>query len=980
MEKAISLYQNLPELLRNCVVKITAQQLVGTGFFVAPGKIITCAHVIEESPRQNIAIHWRNRIYTPEILYLRSSPYPDLALLQIHIGEDEHHCVLLHEEVEIGDQLYAYGFPVDQEHGDSALFIFEGPTGGTNRLLKLKNAQASPGLSGAPLLNIRTGLVCGIIKKSRDIYSDLGGRALPTSVAFSAIPELKHFQEIYHRQDKVWLQLQTNPGKYSQSALDFKLKTRIALEAIGYKTQENVFLAGQIIDIYAEATNPLYIHRMIVDCQNEEKEVDLVSISKFSSVIDTISTKSKPVSGMIVSHVGFFHDSIKFAKRANIKLVTLDELLAQSFDPSKIIEHIIDSYDQDELQKVYIELSCQVSETTPGTIYKPVEKFLDSFFSNTTRLGVAVLGNFGSGKTSLCKHYSYLLARKWSDHKSNAFLPIYVSLRDLENFNNLLVDILLILQSAYQARITESGWNYWLQHGLTLLFLDGFDEMASKMDKPQISKTLENLKRFTSKTKVKVILTCRTHFFKSQVDESALRDMVRLYIRDWGTDELEEYVAKSLPDKNRESLRVIRSTYNLEELAKTPIFLSMITDTIEQIGGVVNQSKLYQVYTDRWIQNQDYRSNLSPIDKQLFMEELALEMYVTDKIRIENSFLPTKIKETFSIREYEELKAFDSDIRTCSFLIRDPEGRYYFAHKSFMEYFTAFRLAKEVKSKLYENISRKSLSIEVANFFSNYFEGEAEVLIRGLMGNPNPIARSNFALSLGCLELNATILNALSLAIEMDSSVLVKQTSIDALTLRNNEIAVDRLIRFATADNDLAIYCIRKLTPFGKNEKIISFLRGVLRASTVSEKISASIDVVYKAAVLELLDDLHNFIHLLKWRGNYKVIESLITAINEITDLSLALELWTIEKNVVEGDLLAYIQNVKMNLKQKFSSQVERDAKDNKSNGANYRSNQKMIRQKYSYLIDDSHLLSLFSQLYPPQKVKNKPNRKNRRK
>lgn len=70
--------------------------------------------------------------------------------------------------------------------------------------MKLKQGQSRPGLSGAPLLNLRTGGVCGIVKSSRDRDSDLGGRAVP----ITCIPpehDPAALQQSYHQQNGDWL-------------------------------------------------------------------------------------------------------------------------------------------------------------------------------------------------------------------------------------------------------------------------------------------------------------------------------------------------------------------------------------------------------------------------------------------------------------------------------------------------------------------------------------------------------------------------------------------------------------------------------------------------------------------------------------------------------------------------------------------------------------------------------------------------------
>ena len=50
------------------------------------------------------------------------------------------------------------------------------------------------------------------------------------------------------------------------------------------------------------------------------------------------------------------------------------------------------------------------------------------------------------------------------------------------------------------------------------------------------------------------------------------------------------------------------------------MFLKMITDTVAAFQNEVNRAKLYQLYTDQWIESQDYRNNLSPQEVRAFMQ------------------------------------------------------------------------------------------------------------------------------------------------------------------------------------------------------------------------------------------------------------------------------------------------------------------------------------------------------------------------
>jgi hypothetical protein len=56
------------------------------------------------------------------------------------------------------------------------------------RVIKFTGTQISGGLSGAPLLNNRTGGVCGMVKRTRDSYNDRGGFAVRGRVIMTRLP------------------------------------------------------------------------------------------------------------------------------------------------------------------------------------------------------------------------------------------------------------------------------------------------------------------------------------------------------------------------------------------------------------------------------------------------------------------------------------------------------------------------------------------------------------------------------------------------------------------------------------------------------------------------------------------------------------------------------------------------------------------------------------------------------------------------
>jgi hypothetical protein len=111
--------------------------------------------------------------------------------------------VYVHESVDLGDKLYSYGYTDNYPNGDSATFESEGEAD-EQKLLKLKGGEVRHGLSGAPILNLRTGGVCGLVKLTRGVDTSMGGRAVPTSIILSQFPELSAQQKNFLQSDNSW--------------------------------------------------------------------------------------------------------------------------------------------------------------------------------------------------------------------------------------------------------------------------------------------------------------------------------------------------------------------------------------------------------------------------------------------------------------------------------------------------------------------------------------------------------------------------------------------------------------------------------------------------------------------------------------------------------------------------------------------------------------------------------------------------------
>lgn len=212
----------LRDWLERCTVRLRRGRYTGTGFFVAPGLIATCAHVLQlpSAEGQPVEVIGRDFELAGKLTQIFPEPcpvgenasvFPDVALITVE--QTAGPCVLLGNEFEIHDKLYVWGYPPERPGGDSLIPVCEGSSryergSASHHLIKMTSAQVLGGFSGAPVLNLRTGTVCGMVKRTKDPTQDIGGMAVRTELILHLVTNLIEAQREYHYQNPEWAKRQ----------------------------------------------------------------------------------------------------------------------------------------------------------------------------------------------------------------------------------------------------------------------------------------------------------------------------------------------------------------------------------------------------------------------------------------------------------------------------------------------------------------------------------------------------------------------------------------------------------------------------------------------------------------------------------------------------------------------------------------------------------------------------------------------------
>ena len=211
----------LEDLLRTCTVRVTGGPMPGAGFFVAPGRVLTCVHVIGDADA--LTVGWDRDGQRPAEVPVsarvavlagggRPIPalardYPDIAVLAVD-GLDGHPCVSIDPEWPAQEDTFQlFGYP---REGDSVLLTparltYRGTKGtAPATFLDLASDRIKGGMSGAAVLNLRTGGVCGVVVASKDTTWPDGALAIPWSAVDTDLAQVLAASEAFHRTDRRW--------------------------------------------------------------------------------------------------------------------------------------------------------------------------------------------------------------------------------------------------------------------------------------------------------------------------------------------------------------------------------------------------------------------------------------------------------------------------------------------------------------------------------------------------------------------------------------------------------------------------------------------------------------------------------------------------------------------------------------------------------------------------------------------------------
>jgi KaiC/GvpD/RAD55 family RecA-like ATPase len=377
----------------------------------------------------------------------------------------------------------------------------------------------------------------------------------------------------------------------------------------------------------------------------------------------------------------------------------------------------------------------------------PIDRYINTWINDDKQNFLAIMGEYGTGKTSLCKHIAGELAKNYFDKETEIIedkQKRIVILLNLRNFRAEDVEKYII------AELNENGIQDFNKPELykridnkELIFIfDGFDEMTQKIDTEEKKANFLQIEKLISKRKnSKVILTSREEYFTYDNELNKVfknkdnHNYQIIHLNLFDNEQIESFI-KAHTDKPKYYLNSLKTIYDLRNLAPRPVLLDFIVKYLKPLieekeiekktkGININASDLYRMGIQTELEKKSrevtFLNNKLPTQKRLaLLEKLSIWMYKNHTLMIDTRV----IKETlnlynfFDVKEDYEIIKYLNMFLNFTFLTKESDYVFRISHKSFRDYLVASQLVKEINNNENKIFGKYQTSEEINHFIS----------------------------------------------------------------------------------------------------------------------------------------------------------------------------------------------------------------------------------------------------------------------
>jgi len=387
-------------------------------------------------------------------------------------------------------------------------------------------------------------------------------------------------------------------------------------------------------------------------------------------------------------------------------------------------------------------------------ILYPDEIMKQAFHDRRGRRMLLVIGDPGAGKTTLLKYYALCALEDFAKLGFSAPLNVfYLPLRDLVRdkegrCREKLPATLAGWSEKYHQSIDAKVFNDWLNHGSSLVLLDGLDEISNIEERKEVCRWIDNA--FSGFSKAWFVVTSRATGYRkdegielaSDYERADVQDFTpeqqERFLRNWfraaflkepcekGVDE-ERWQEKQKKEAEKRTITIVahlkvEKNKGLRQLAAIPMILQIMAILWKEREYMPeNRVELYDAALNYLLEFRDKRRDIKPLLSATHARQVLgpVSLWMQDTLKKDEAAradMHTAMQEWLDTLDTPPTaKVFcDYLVNRAGLLVETGGKEYLFRHKSFREYLAGVQLKED---RPYEH-----LNTLVANFGDDWWE------------------------------------------------------------------------------------------------------------------------------------------------------------------------------------------------------------------------------------------------------------------
>ncbi|MBD2488228.1 WD40 repeat domain-containing protein, partial [Aulosira sp. FACHB-615] len=508
---------------------------------------------------------------------------------------------------------------------------------------------------------------------------------------------------------------------------DLAKRLREWFDALGYKFETNEVLESEYFEWIINIPKRRGYDRIFI--RGVEREASIHDVNAVKQGREKYKTDEgwvvapRRVSKLARQEIAKDNDS-------GVYCYTLDELIEADADFSGYFEWLANQVTEKGIDKYYVPLACikeevdlvtkrRIGTSRYGKEDGWIDRYVNNWLADPVKEHLSILGEFGTGKTWFAFHYAWEALKKYHQAKEDGSplprIPLVIPLRDYAKAVTIESLFSEFFFRKHQIGLANyAAFEQLNRMGKLLLIFDGFDEMAARVDRQAMINNFWELAKVVVPG-AKAILTCRTEHFPEALEGRRLLNAELKASTINLTGEPPQFEVLELEKLDDEQIRQVISfktqpetvdyiTQNqqLLDLARRPVMIDLIIEALPEIeaGKPLDISRVY-LYAVRHKMERDIKSArtfTNMAQKLYFLCELSWEMLSTERMTLNYKEFPDRIRRCFSqeVQEQKDLDHWHYDMMGQTMLIRNADGDYYPAHRSLLEFFVAYKFAREL--------------------------------------------------------------------------------------------------------------------------------------------------------------------------------------------------------------------------------------------------------------------------------------------